>query len=60
MAKNTHIPEESTKRISEKDVDSLLKEIKDFQEVNQRYLIKAPTTVPDVKPTIINTANTNY
>lgn len=59
MTENIHIAKELCKEISEKDIDSLFKKIKEFQEENQRYLIKAPVTMPTVKPTIINTTNTN-
>lgn len=60
MKKNILIAKKPSKEISEKDVNSMLKQVRDFQEQNQKYLVKPPYTAPEVKPTIINMASTNY
>ena len=60
MTKHTRVTKMSQRKISEKDINSLFKKVREFQAVNQKYLIKIPDDIPDVKPTIINMANTNY
>lgn len=59
MEKNNQIAKKLDKGIPEKDVDALLKQVREFQIENQKYLIKTPDVIPDVKPTIINMVNTN-
>ncbi len=60
MKKNIPVIKRVNKKISEKDVNLILKQVMDFQVQNQEYLVKTPYTTPEVKPKIINMANTKY
>ena len=59
MTKKTSITKESPNKTSEKKINFLFKKVREFQEINQKYLIKTPDNVPTVKPSIIFMTNTS-
>ncbi len=60
MKKYTYSQTKIQKELSEIEVNLLLQKVREFQEINQKYLIKITNPISfERKPKIINMANTN-
>ena len=60
MKKYTYSQTKIQKELSEIEVNLLLQKVREFQEINQKYLIKITNPISfERKSKIINMANTN-